>query len=99
DRIPTPLPAQAPTMIRHLLVLLAVLLLAQPPCPDRTKLLEYRDDAGTVHLVKTPADWAKRRQHILAHMQEVMGQLPPDSAKVPLDVKFTDETKTDKLVR
>src|SRR5262249_48871404 len=32
-------------------------------------------------------------------MEEVMGKLPPDSAKVPLDVKVIDETKTEKFVR
>ena len=47
-------------MIRYLLVLPAALLLAQPPYPDKTKVLEYRDDSGTAHPVKTPADWAKR---------------------------------------
>ena len=58
-----------------LLVSIAAGLGAQPPYPNKAKLLEYRDDSG-VHAIKTAADWAKRRDHILAHMQAVMGNLP-----------------------
>ena len=61
-----------------------------PPYPDKTKLLVYRDADGKEHPVRTAADWAKRRAHILAHMQEVMGPLPDESRKVPLDVKVEE---------
>jgi fermentation-respiration switch protein FrsA (DUF1100 family) len=71
---------------------------AQPPYPDKTKLLEFRDNKG-VHPVKSAADWAKRREHIVAHMQAVMGPLPNIKTKVPLDVEFTEETQSDKFVR
>ena len=40
---------------------------------------------------RTPADWEVRRGHILQGMQEAMGKLPPDSEKVPLDVKVLTE--------
>jgi len=65
---------------------------APPFYPDKTKLLVYRDADGKEHPIKTKADWAKRREHILANMQLVMGPLPDEARKVPLDVKITEET-------
>ena len=67
--------------------------------PDKSKLLVYKDDAGKDQPVKTPADWAKRRAHIFANMQLVMGPLPPPSAKVPLDVQYEKEVETPKFIR
>ncbi len=72
---------------------------APPHYPDKTRLLVYRDAGGREHPVKTPADWAKRRAHILAHMQEVMGPLPDAARKVPLDVQIIEETKEEKFIR
>jgi hypothetical protein len=46
--------------------------------PDRFNLLVYADERGNLHPVRTPADWKKRRQHILTAMQQVMGNLPSD---------------------
>jgi dienelactone hydrolase len=66
---------------------------------DKTHLLVYRDAAGKEHKITTAADWAKRRAHILANMQLVMGPLPDASKKVPLDVKYTEEHKTARYVR
>ncbi len=70
-----------------------------PKYPDRSKLMEWRDAEGTVHPVKTPADWAKRRAHILLGMQEVMGPLPPASKKVPLDMQVLKVEDLPKLTR
>lgn len=70
-----------------------------PVYPDKSKLLVYRDADGKQHAVTTAADWARRRAHILANMQLVMGELPDASKKVPLDVKMTEEAKTDHYVR
>jgi dienelactone hydrolase len=74
---------------------------SQPPFyPDKTRLLVYRDKDGTEHPVKNAADWARRRAHILAKMQEVMGPLPPASRKVLLDVKYIGGAqKTDNFFR
>ena len=73
---------------------------ADPPFyPDRQKLLVWRDAEGKEHPVKTPADWEKRRAHILAGMQLAMGPLPDASNKVPLDIKKTEEKKTEKFIR
>src|SRR5260370_31878866 len=54
---------------------------------DKSNLLVYLDADGKSHPVQSPADWQKRRDHILANMQLVMGPLSPDSAKLPLDLK------------
>src|SRR5205807_1351540 len=60
----------------------------EPPFyPDKTKLLVYIDADGKQQPVKTAEDWQKRRDHILANMQQVMGPLPDDSHKVALDLK------------
>src|SRR3954466_3184250 len=70
-----------------------------PSYPDRTRLLVYRTRGGQEHPVRSPGDWEKRRRHILAHMQEVMGPLPDDSRKVPLDVRVTEEVKEGKYLQ
>src|SRR5204863_2432706 len=71
-------------------VLCVCLLRADPPVyPDRSKLLVWRDEQSKEHPVRTPADWEKRRAHILAGMQQAMGPLPDASRKVPLDVEVT----------
>jgi len=66
---------------------------------DKTHLLVYRDAAGKEHPIQTPADWDKRREHILANMQLVMGPLPNISRQVPLGVYVNEEVKTEKYVR
>ena len=45
------------------------------------------------------AEWAKRRAHILANMQLVMGALPDDSRKVPLNVKVTETVELPRYIR
>ncbi len=67
--------------------------------PDRAKLLGWRDGEGKEHPVRTAADWQKRREHVLANMQRVMGPLPGPERKVPLDVKVTEEVKSSRFVR
>lgn len=80
--------------IALLAVCLAGAVHADPPFyPDKTRLLIYKDADGKPHPVTTAGDWAKRREHILANMQAVMGPLPDDSRKVPLDLQVTEETR------
>jgi pimeloyl-ACP methyl ester carboxylesterase len=67
---------------------------ADPPFyPDKTRLLVWRDADGNEHPITTAADWEKRRAHILANMQLVMGALPDAGTKVPLDVQIVEEVK------
>lgn len=78
---------------------LCLALLAAPPTyTDRSDLLVW-NEGGRSFPVRTVADWQKRRAHILAGMELVMGQLPGDAKKVPLDVQVSEEIKTDKYVR
>jgi hypothetical protein len=67
--------------------------------PDKMNLLVYRGKGGNLNAVKTPSDWDVRRKHILANMQRVMGPLPDDSKKVPLDVQVLEEVKEEKYTR
>jgi dienelactone hydrolase len=72
----------------------------RPPFyPDKMKLLVYRDASGEEHPIRTAADWDNRRQHILANMQLVMGNLPDISRQVPLNMRVQEEAKTAKYVR
>jgi acetyl esterase/lipase len=66
---------------------------------DKSKLLIYKDSDGNDHPIKNAADWAKRRAHILANMQRVMGPLPPPSSKVPLDVRKEETVDQPKFMR
>ncbi len=88
----------------HLLALLLPLPVglgqAAPPFyTDKTNLLVYLDSAGKPVPVRTTADWQKRRDHILAGMQLVMGPLPLADSKVPLDLKIEAEEALAKVVR
>jgi pimeloyl-ACP methyl ester carboxylesterase len=75
-------------------------LAADPPFPPgRTGLLVRRDAEGNEHRIATAEEWAGRRREILANMQLVMGPLPDDSRKVPLDVRVIEETRMEKYVR
>lgn len=64
---------------------------APPTYPDKTNLLVVRE-GGRGQPIADAAGWAKRRAHILANMQEVMGPLPVDSRKVPLDPRIESES-------
>ena len=99
--IPLRLRCRMNRTVAFALLLLPSFAAAEPPSfyADKTKLLVYRDGEGKEHPVKNAADWQRRRAHILAGMQEVMGALPDAKRKVPLDVKVSEEVKTDKYVR
>ncbi|HXT60210.1 MAG TPA: alpha/beta fold hydrolase [Pirellulales bacterium] len=70
-----------------------------PNYPDHSRLMTYLDDSGQEHPVKTPADWAIRRRHILAGMQQAMGPLPDLSRRAPLDPRETERIEQDGVVR
>jgi dienelactone hydrolase len=55
---------------------------------DHANLLIYKDAAGHELPVSTPDEWAIRRGHILDAMQDVMGPVPDDSRRVPLDMQI-----------
>ncbi len=72
---------------------------ATPTYPDHTKLLVTRDPSGHETPITTPADWAVRRAHILAHFQSVAGSLPGGERRVRLDVAYGLVTVTPKFTR
>ena len=72
---------------------------SQPQYDSHDKLLVYKSADGELNEVKTAADWAKRRAHILLGMQEVMGPLPDSSRRIPLKVQVLSEVVTDKYSR
>ena len=73
---------------------------ADPPVyGDKTNLMTYIDRDGTKQPVRTPQDWERRREHILAGMQLVMGSLPDASRRVPLDLQMDDEVQLAKVRR
>jgi dienelactone hydrolase len=66
---------------------------------DKSHLLIYIDADGKEIPIAKAADWKKRREHILANMQGVMGPLPDATKKVPLDAQIAEEKKTEHWVR
>jgi hypothetical protein len=59
---------------------------------ERTNLMAYADEQGRVAIVRSVADWEKRRAAILTAMQKVMGPLPDKDKRCSLDVKVEEET-------
>jgi dienelactone hydrolase len=66
---------------------------------DKANLLTYIDADGKSVPIKSLPDWQRRREHILANMQLVMGEMPPDSRKVPLDLKVEATETLEKVIR
>src|SRR3569832_205879 len=87
-------------------VLIFVLLFVVEPSvpnavtyPDHSNLLIVRDAQGNETPVKTSEDWQKRLAHVRANMQVVMGPLPDNSRRVPLQPEYGPEDVTDKYIR
>lgn len=70
-----------------------------PSYPDKMKLLVWRDGDGREHPVTNVPEWERRRAHILTNMQQVMGPMPPESRRVPLDVQILETETLPTLVR
>jgi dienelactone hydrolase len=72
-------------------------------CPagvDHTRLMTFESDAGpSEQAVKTPADWARRREQVVGCVEQVMGPLPDSARRVPLEVKVLEETDTPHYAR
>lgn len=49
--------------------------------------------------IQKPIDWELRRKHIVAHMETVMGPLPGEERRVPLDVKQMEEVELPNCIR
>lgn len=81
----------------------AGLVIAAPPeaplYPDRIDLLKLRDATGNETRVANSKAWARRREHILANLQKVMGPLPGPEKRAPLDVRIESESDGGSFVR
>ena len=103
--IEDPIPAGRGKMEMILLALVLGLAASAPEedsppfYQDKENLLVYADDSGTMRPVKTIADWERRRAHVLANMQLVMGELPDASKKAPLDMQVIEEVEFPAFVR
>jgi dienelactone hydrolase len=69
------------------------------PRLPRDDLLVYRGQDNQPLPVRTTGDWLKRRNEILAGMQAVMGRLPGDEKRCPLDMKVEEEVDCGRYVR
>lgn len=72
---------------------------ADPARLPRDNLLVYRTADGSVQPVKSTADWQKRRAEIVRGMESVMGKLPGDEKRCPLDVKIEEDVDAGKYIR
>lgn len=70
-----------------------------PKYAEHQDLSYYLDASGKKQPIKTSADWNKRREHIAAWMQTVMGPLPKPEKPVPLDLKVEEEVTIGELTR
>jgi len=70
-----------------------------PPYAERQDLSYYLDTLGKRQPIRTPADWQKRREHLLLGMQQVMGPLPGKELRCPLAVKVEEEVRVGDLTR
>lgn len=59
-----------------------------PAYADHRRVMEWIDGAGTARQVTSAADWLIRRRHVLAGMQQVMGDLPAPSTRTALDIRI-----------
>lgn len=92
------------TILLALAVMLVSALSAQPAegppfYDDKADLLHYIDQDGRRQPIETADEWAKRRAHILANMQLVMGPVPDESRRGALDVREIEEHETEDFVR
>jgi dienelactone hydrolase len=67
---------------------------ASPPFyPDKLRLLVWRDEMGVEHPIEKASDWPKRRAHILAGMEQVMGPRPAEGNRTPPDLRILEEVR------
>lgn len=60
---------------------------------NHADLSVYLDDNGAAQPIRTPADWGRRREQILAGMQEAMGVLPERRAGTDFAVRIEEDER------
>ena len=53
----------------------------------------YRADDGSLKPIRTPEDWAIRRQQILEGLQEATGELPSVANTADFDIRITEDVR------
>ncbi len=66
---------------------------------EHTQPLTFKDAEGRLHPVTNDAEWGRRRAHIVANVERVMGPLPSPARRVPLDLKVLSTTDVETYVR
>jgi dienelactone hydrolase len=69
------------------------------PRLPRDNLLLYRGADGKPRAVQSLDDWKQRRAEIIRGMESVMGRLPGEEKRCPLDVKVEEEADCGKYIR
>ena len=69
------------------------------PALDHANPMLYLDEKGIVQPIKTSRDWEQRRGQILEGMQQVMGPLPDEKRKTPLDLQISQTAELDGYTR
>lgn len=85
-----------------LMLLIASLSAAEPATIarlPRDNLLVFHGEKGEVLPVRSVDDWARRRKEIVTGMTAVMGQLPGDEKRCPLDMQIDEETDCGRYIR
>lgn len=70
-----------------------------PVYQEHQDLTYFLDRFGQRRKIASTTDWQVRRGHILSSMQRVLGELPGESFRMPLDVKVLEEKVDGKLIR
>ncbi|MFA4029267.1 MAG: hypothetical protein GDYSWBUE_002098, partial [Candidatus Fervidibacterota bacterium] len=66
---------------------------------DKFNLLFYADEHGNLDPIHSVEEWKIRRRHILENMQLVMGELPNEEKRVPLNAQIVDEHDAGTFIR
>ncbi len=72
---------------------------AVPIYEEHQDLTYHLDRFAQRRRIVSTADWQVRHAHILASLERVMGQLPGESFRMPLDVKVLEEKTDGKFTR
>jgi len=70
-----------------------------PQYEDHQRVMVVKDPAGNETAIENAFQLGLRRRHILAGMEEAMGEFPDTRRRVPLDVQIVEEVETDKYIR
>lgn len=83
------------------MLVLSLLLLAPdaPRYSDHYQLMTWIDNQGQPQQIQSVEQWQHRRDHILAHMQSIMGPLPDVTKKCELNVRVLATEELPTLVR